>query len=113
MAADFKDFSFVGIHSNADETVNEAKTYFSAAQLPFPVLQDAQSKFADEYKALKTPHAFVLSPDGKILYKGGVTSSASGSASDKQYLRNALTNLVDGKAVELAQTRTLGCVIER
>ena len=67
LAEEFKDFSFVAIHSNADEQIDSSKSYFETAKLPFPVLQDEKSKIADEYRAFKTPHVFVLSPEGKIL----------------------------------------------
>lgn len=113
LAEDFKDFSFVAIHSNADEPLEMSKNYFEAAKLPFPVLQDEKTKLADEYRAFKTPHSYVLSPEGKILYKGGVTSSASASASDKQYLRDALSDVSEGKALRVSEGRTLGCVIAR
>lgn len=113
LAEEFKDFSFVAVHSNTDETAAEAKAYFAAAHLPFPVLQDEKARIADEYKAFKTPHAYVLGADGKVVYRGGVTSSASAAHTDKQYLRNALADLTEGKAVQQADTRTLGCVIAR
>jgi len=113
LSEDFKSFAFAAIHSNADEALEPSRKYFRAAQLPFPVLQDTGAKIADEYKASKTPHAYVLSPEGKIVYKGGVTSSASAAPAAKQYLRNALADLSAGRAVQQNETRTLGCMIAR
>jgi len=113
VAEDFKDFSFVAVHSNSDEPLEKSKPYFKAAQLPFPVLQDHNAKLADEYRALKTPHVFVLSPAGKVLYRGGVTSSATAAPTDTQFLREALSDITEGKPLRRSEGRTLGCVIAR
>ena len=113
LAKDYKDFSFVAVHSNADEPSDEAKTYFKGSELPFPVIQDEGTKIADGYKALKTPHAFLLSPDGKILYKGGVTNSNRADRADVQFLRDALADVEAGQPVKVAEGRALGCNISR
>ncbi len=51
----------------------ETKKHFSETHFPFPVLQDKKSKWADQFGALKTPHAFVFNKSGELIYKGGVT----------------------------------------
>lgn len=113
LAAEYKDFSFWAVHSNADEPLSQTSAYFKEAALPFPVIQDADGKLADEFKALKTPHAFLLSPEGKILYRGGVTSSANAAEAKKHYLHDALAEVERGAAVSVENARTLGCVIAR
>lgn len=113
LAEDFKDFNFVVVHSNADETVDVAKEYFKTLGFAFPVIQDGDGKLADQFKALKTPHAFLLDNKGKILYKGGVTSSTNGETADSNFLKEALLDANEGKAIRKAEGRTLGCTIER
>lgn len=113
LAAQYKDFHFLGVHSNEDESVAAAAEYFKKADLPFPVIQDNQAQIADELKAYKTPHVFVFSPEGKVLYRGGVTNSSIGPAADKMYLQNALEDISQNKPVRTPETRTLGCVISR
>lgn len=111
---DFKDHaSFVGIHSNVDESPQLTKDYFKSASLPFPVIQDKKSQLADRFKALKTPHSFILSADGAILYQGGVSSSQHFDSADRKYLREALTDIQSGKSVRTPEGRTLGCAITR
>jgi hypothetical protein len=112
-AAEFKEFNFVAVHSNLEETKEEAVKYFTALKLPFPVIQDRNLKLADEFRALKTPHAFVLSPSGTVLYKGGVTNSNHAPAADKNFLKDALADLRAGNAVRSPEGRTLGCEIKR
>lgn len=114
LAAEFSDFQFLGIHSNLDEDEEVTKKYFSQASLPFPVLQDENQVWANEWKALKTPHAFVLLKNGNLAYQGGVSSSQRFSESvDKKYLRLAIQEITEGKSVSNPEGRTLGCIIAR
>jgi peroxiredoxin len=113
MAAAHPDFAFVAVHANSDEKAEASKKYFTAQNIPFPVIQDTSQKLANEYKAMKTPHAYVLGKDGAVLYKGGMTNSANGPSATKAYLENALRDIEAGKAVSEPATRTLGCAISR
>lgn len=113
LAKDFPQYQFVAIHSNTNEDLEQSKNYFKNLSLPFPVIQDDHAKIADQFKALKTPHAYVLSPKGDILYQGGVTNSADASESDKNFLRSALEDLKNNKPVQNPNARTLGCAIKR
>lgn len=113
LAQEFKSFAFVAVHSNTDEELTQTRDYFKQAAFSFPVIQDDQAKLADQYKASKTPHVFVFSPQGKILYKGGVTSSAQAQNADQNFLREALRDLQNDKPVRVAESRTLGCAINR
>lgn len=108
-----KGFVFVGVHSNANESVALAREHFERAGLPFPVLQDNGAKLADELGALKTPHVFVLDKAGKILFSGGVDDSKSGLAVERHYLLSALSRINEGKPADPSEVKTLGCVIER
>ena len=110
---DYKNFNFVGIHSNSDESPETAKTYFTKAQLPFPIIEDKMTTLADQFKASKTPHAFVVSTRGEILYQGGVSNSSDFSKSDRHFLREALENVEAGQVVKTPEGRTLGCSIAR
>lgn len=113
LSQDFPDFPFFAVHSNQDESVENSKPYFIDKKLPFPVIQDDHAVIADRYKALKTPHAFVLNPKGDVLYRGGVSDSAHFARSKTKYLRNALTDLKNQQAVKTPEGRTLGCLISR
>lgn len=110
---DFPEFAFVAVNSNVDETNELAQDYFKRSALEFPVIKDKNLELADRYKAFKTPHAFVMNNDGKVLYQGGVSSSRQFAMADRKYLRDALTNIQDGKPVAMDEGRTLGCVISR
>lgn len=111
LSKEFSDFEFVGVHSNGDEPA--AKAYFENIALPFRVIEDKNFALANQLKALKTPHVFVLDHDGKTLYQGGVSDSKKFERATKKYLRAALTDIHEGRAVATAEGRTLGCEISR
>lgn len=113
LAQKFTDIQFVGIHSNADEVGKDSKEYFVQQSLPFPVLRDEKSLWANRLKAYRTPHAFLISSTGELIYQGGVTSSADASKADTFYLKEALTQLMEGKKIETTKTRVIGCEIAR
>ena len=110
---DYPEFSFVAVNSNTDEPNDLAQEYFKRAGLEFPVIKDKNLELADRYKAFKTPHAFVMNNEGRVLYQGGVSSSRQFATADRKYLREALVNIHDDKPVTTEEGRTLGCVISR
>lgn len=109
----YPSYQFVGIHSNQDEDFETSKAYFKKAALPFPVIQDDKTKYADLFRAVKTPHAFLLSGKGEILFAGGVSSSKDVAQADRLYLREALTDLEAGREIKTKEARSLGCAISR
>lgn len=111
---DFPDFSFVGVHSNMDEKKEATLEYFKKLNLPFPIIRDSDLKIANQFKAYKTPHAFVLSKQQEHpVYEGGVSNSKSFENADRNFLREALINIANHKPVKTPKGRTLGCVISR
>lgn len=114
LAEKHPDFQFLAVHSNSDEGDDLASEYFRTAKLPFPVLRDPGSKLADEFKALKTPHAFLVLPNGSLAFQGGVSSSSKFDESvERKYLREALQDLSEGRSVRTPKARPLGCEISR
>ncbi len=103
---------FVAVHSNQNETAEQAKEHFKSAGLSFPLIEDRGAKIANELKALKTPHAFIIQ-NGKIVYEGGVDDSSDAAEAEKHYLANALEEIKNNKPITVAKTRSLGCVIKR
>jgi hypothetical protein len=114
----FSDFSFVGIHSNADEDPEQVRSHFAVSRFPFPILRDEGFRLANAFGALKTPHAFIIGPQKECLFNGGIDSSRSGSSGSalsgtKHYLEEALLSLRAGKEPQEKVVRTLGCIIQR
>ncbi len=103
----------LGLHSNANESVEEAARFFSHAQFSFPVIQDPGAVLADRFEAVQTPHVFVLSPQGEVLFQGGVDNSKSAEKATRPFLREALNEIVEGRPPKEKSVRVLGCQIQR
>jgi hypothetical protein len=116
---------FIAVHSNQNETIDQTRAHFTQAatanattrtpvpaSLGFPMIEDRGAKIANELKALKTPHAYIIQ-NGKIVYEGGVDDSADAAEAEKHYLAEALAEIKNNKPVTTAKTRSLGCVIKR
>jgi hypothetical protein len=77
-------------------------------------LLDENSTVADAFAARTTPHVFLFDKDMKLVYKGAIDDSVASSSDVKEpWLKNALTNLNEGRAIEPATTRNIGCSIKR
>lgn len=104
---------FIGIHSNQDEEIEPARAYFKSLALPFPVIRDENAKIADFFKAFKTPHAYLLDAQMQQVYQGGVTDCAEANKSKRQYLEEAIEDLLNNRPIKTPEGRTLGCFIKR
>lgn len=113
LAIEYPDVRFLGVNSNRDETLEMGLAYFSKLGLSFPVLRDEKSVLADEMKALKTPHAFVVDRDRKTVFQGGVSNSSTFGRADRKYLREALEDIRQKRKIRTPLARTLGCAISR
>lgn len=113
LSRQFPQVEFLGIHSNADETIVDSQKHFQEAQLSFPVIQDSKAHYANFWGALKTPHVFLLNKEGEIIYQGGVTDSHVGPSAKKQFLRDVLEDLTANKTLRHKQGKALGCYIQR
>lgn len=119
-----KGIRFVGVHSNANETIEFARDRFNPVDpnylnkrvpiLPFPIIQDDRNcSIANNLKAKNTPHVFVIDPHLNILFRGGIDNSSIAQNATRHYLRNALKAIVDGKEPPEKEVRVLGCEIKR
>lgn len=109
----YKDFNFVVIHSNAGEGKDLSRPYFAKANFPFPVIEDQKAALAEQLNAFKTPHAYLFSAEGKVLYQGGMSNSRDLAKAERKYLREALEDVQAAKDVRTPDGRTLGCFISR
>lgn len=110
---EFKDFDFIGFHSSVAIPEEDAIEYFKKYQIHFPIINDPEVKYADYFKALKTPHVFVYGANDELLYQGAATNSRDASKATKFYLKDALALISQGKAPEEKNVKALGCYIQR
>ena len=83
---------------------------------PKAILIDGKSEVGGAYAAKTTPHMFVISPEGKVLYNGAIDDKRSSNPADARtannYVRAALTEAKAGKPVTVASTTPYGCSVK-
>ena len=88
----------------------------SRGAAPTAVLLDPSGDVGHKYEAKTTPHMYVVAPDGKLIYMGGIDSIASSDADDiakaTPYVKVALAEAMSGKPVSNASTKPYGCSVK-
>lgn len=113
LANQYKNIRFIGIHSKKMSSNADVSQYFQDQNVQFEIYNDPELLVANEFRALKTPHAFIVSKAGEILYNGGITNTTTPSNAKEYYLKDALANLEAHIPLSKTETRTLGCFIVR
>ncbi len=79
-------------------------------------LRDPDGKVGRNYAAKTTPHLYVISPEGVLVYQGAIDSIRSADVKDiakaKNYVVAALDAVKAGKPVEEATTQPYGCAVK-
>ncbi len=108
----------VAINSNDDSAYPEDgfEAMVSRAKerkFNFPYLRDDSQSVARAYAATHTPHLFVFDARRRLAYTGKVDDNWQDEAAVKQrFLREALDDILAGKAPRLAETHAIGCTIK-
>jgi peroxiredoxin len=80
------------------------------------LLLDPEGKAGQTYGAKSTPHMFVISPEGKVIYQGAIDSKPSAKPEDiagsTNYVKVALDESMAGKTVTTASTKPYGCTVK-
>jgi hypothetical protein len=79
-------------------------------------LRDQSGKVGKLYDARHTPTLFIINPEGKLVYAGGIDSISSGNPADiakaTNYVKAAFADLKAGRPVAQATTRAYGCNVK-
>jgi hypothetical protein len=83
---------------------------------PTAYMRDQDGKVGRLYGAKATPHMFVISGDGTLVYAGAIDSIPSADPADiaqaTNYVRAALESLKAGRPVAVATSRAYGCSVK-
>lgn len=83
---------------------------------PAGIVLDADGTIGKLYGAKTTPHLFIINPEGKVVYKGGIDSIPSTNPADiakaDNYVSSALAALAAGKKVAHPSTQPYGCSVK-
>ena len=108
-----KGINFIGINSNNTEPVAEVKSHATEKGLTFTILKDDGNKIADRLGATRTPEAYVLDASMKLVYHGRIDNSQKVEGITSEDLRDALNEMLAGKAVTKTGGAAFGCSIKR
>jgi len=83
---------------------------------PAALMLDADGKVGQTYGARTTPHMWVIDPQGKVIYTGGIDDKATYRAADIQSARNfvaaALDESMAGQPVAVPAAAPYGCSVK-
>jgi peroxiredoxin len=115
LAQDYKarGVNVIGINANSTESAADVKGHADKNNLTFTILKDNGNKVADALGATRTPEAYFLDANNKLLYHGRIDNSRDVTQVETSELRDALEATLAGKPVAKATANAFGCSIKR
>ncbi len=115
LAEDYKakGFNVIGINANNTEPSAEVKSHAAEKGLKFTILKDDGNKIADRLGATRTPEAYVIDTNFKLMYHGRIDNSQKVEGITANDLRDALDEMLAGKPVTKTGGAAFGCTIKR
>ena len=98
-------------------TAQQADAYAREQQAaPTAVLLDPSGEIGRAYDAKTTPHMFVISPDGVLVYNGAIDDKPTTDTADvttaQNYVSAALSAAMAGQPVATAASKPYGCSVK-
>jgi peroxiredoxin len=79
-------------------------------------VMDESGKIGQQYAARTTPHMYIISPQGNLVYAGGIDSIATANPADiktaTNYVKQSLGETLAGKPISAAITKPYGCSVK-
>ena len=98
--------------------VDASRAGSSEFGMAHPVLIDESGSVGQLYGAERTPHMFVVSAEGVLVYKGAIDNSPDGEGQAPEggklvnYVEGAISAVRAGAKVEPAETKPYGCSVK-
>jgi peroxiredoxin len=84
--------------------------------VPTAALLDPDGNLGRLYAAKTTPDMYIIDPQGKLIYSGAIDNKPTPDVEDikgaDNYVSDALTEAMAGKAVAMPYTRAYGCSVK-
>lgn len=98
-------------------TPDEENAYLGEVHAsPTAVLMDPDGKLGHLYNAKTTPEMYVIDPNGKLIYAGAIDNRPTPDPNDVRgadnYVSDALTASMAGRAVSTPYIRPYGCSVK-
>lgn len=108
-----KDVAFLAVRSSAEDTADGTRAYAKKAGFDVPFLDDVDNRIADRYGVRVTPSFRLIDKAGTLRYRGALDDSLEAKDVKVQFLKNALDAVLAGKAPDVKESKTVGCVMPR
>ena len=109
--------TILGINSNRQDSITEIAAHARIHNVDFPVLKDLGNRVADQIGAMRTPEVFVLDQSRNVCYHGRIDDQYGvgyiRDGIEKNYLQDAIDDLLAGRDVKTPSTKVVGCFIGR
>ncbi|MBN1508012.1 MAG: redoxin domain-containing protein [Sedimentisphaerales bacterium] len=118
LANKYKDKGVVwlAINGTSQTTVEANRAFAAKHKLPYPILDDRAGTVGRLYGAITTPHMFIISTAGEVVYDGAIDNAPNGQTiggGDKvNYVDKALAELISDQAVSTPKTQSYGCSVK-
>lgn len=89
-----------------------------AFRMEHAILVDESGQAGHAYGATNTPHLFVISKEGKVVYKGAIDNSPDGEGGSPEggklvnYVDRAMEDLSAGRSLRTPLTKAYGCSVK-
>jgi peroxiredoxin len=101
-------------YRNGEDSYESMKTYAKAQGYKWHYVVDQHSEVADAFGANKTPENYLFDSNGKLVYHGAIDDNPSDASSVKRnHLKEAISELINGKEITVKTSRSVGCTIKR
>ena len=100
-------------YSDMGDSFVEMKQRAKDKAYNFPYLFDGVTEtISRQYGPMATPHIFIFDQQRVLQYTGRLDASEKPGTANAEDTRRALDELLDGKPVTLAKTKTFGCSVK-
>ncbi|HWP39808.1 MAG TPA: thioredoxin family protein [Tepidisphaeraceae bacterium] len=105
---------WLAINSTKNKTNADNKKAAQELNVNRPILNDASGEVGHLYGATNTPGMYVINKDGILAYMGAIDDDPSGRKKEgvKNYVAQALDELLAGQSVSEPQTKQYGCTVK-
>jgi peroxiredoxin len=101
----------INVNRIPEDNLAHMKDRAEQKEFPYPYLFDESQQIAKDYGATFTPEFFVLGPDRKIVYMGGMDDNSNDAQVKEKYLGPAIEAALAGKKPAVPEAIARGCRI--
>jgi peroxiredoxin len=106
----------VNPHNFSHRTPEQAGKEMAAEKMDVTTwIDDSSGAIGHLYGMETTPHMFVINKDGALVYDGAIDNQPDPFHNPKtarNYVREAVDDLLAGKPIEVSQTKPYGCAVK-